>query len=85
MATRKRRPWNAGGGLRFPSLEGDEHPKPAPIEGVSVGHSTTVHGELESWECLRCERLRAGRDPLVPDHHRRCPYRDTGRDPEREG
>jgi hypothetical protein len=38
------KPWNAQPGrLVFPSLDGVEQPKPEPIEGVAVGHSTGAH------------------------------------------
>lgn len=79
MAARKKKPWNAD--MPLPSWAGGpKHvPKPAP-SSVTVGHSTSPH-----FECLRCEQLRAGREPIVPDHSPRCSYRGTGRDPDTKG
>jgi hypothetical protein len=35
------------------------------------------------WQCLRCELILA-RQPAdeIPEHARRCEFRDTGRDPD---
>jgi hypothetical protein len=84
MAARKKKPWNAD--LKMPGLGSQpESPMPKPMsDKVSPGHSTPG-APVEQWECLRCEQLRAGLDPLVPDHTPRCAYRGTGRDPEPKG
>lgn len=84
MARKRKPPWNAD--LKIPGLDGEpESPplKPMP-DKVTPGHSTPG-APAEQWECLRCERLLDGREPLVPDHALRCPYRGTGRDPEPRG
>lgn len=84
MATRRKKPWNAG--LEIPGIGSrPESPAPKPLAGAIVaGHSTPGAPESE-WECLRCERIREGLEPVVPDHAPRCDYRGTGRDPERRG
>lgn len=84
MAARKKKPWNAD--LKMPGLldvPPTAQPKPLP-DTVTPGHSTPG-APAEEWECLRCEQLRDGGEPNVPGHAIRCPYRGTGRDPEREG
>jgi len=79
---KKKLPWNHN--LRIPGYgSAPAHPKPKPLpETVTVGHSTPG-GPREQWECLRCEQLREGRDPTVPEHHRASPSRGAGRDPQR--
>lgn len=83
-ARKKKRHWNAD--LKMPGLGSrPETPPPKPLPGQAlVGHSTPG-APPEAWECLRCEQIREGREPGVPDHTPRCPYRGTGRDPERSG
>lgn len=84
MARKKKRPWNAD--LRIPGLGSrPETPPPNPLPGkIEPGHSTPGAPESD-WLCLRCEQIRDGREPLVPDHTPRCAYRGTGRDPEPKG
>lgn len=84
MATRRRKPWNLG--LKMPGLlDEPPSPPPAPLSGkIEPGHSTPG-APPEQWECLRCERLRDGLEPGVPDHAQRCPFRGSGRDPDRGG
>lgn len=78
MATRKRKPWNAEPGrLRFPSLDGSEPHKIEPTpDTLTVGHSTGTH-----FECLRCERVKLGKDVTGIDHIPTCEFRGTGKDP----
>lgn len=81
MATRKKKFWNQGG-IKGLGLDDPPSPPPAPLPGQAlVGHSTPG-APPEAWECLRCEQLRDGLEPIVPDHTQRCPFRGTGRDPE---
>jgi hypothetical protein len=83
MATRKKKPWNHG--LRIPGLGGEpEHPlpKPMPIGSGPMGLTTGMMVPTEpQWECLRCERLKLGKEVDGLDHIRQCPWRDTGLDP----
>jgi hypothetical protein len=50
-----------------------------------MGLTTGMMVAPSDLECLRCERIRDGLDPIVPDHVPSCPFRGTGRDPERRG
>jgi hypothetical protein len=96
MATRRKKPWNAD--LKMPGLLGEPpSPPPAPMPETPVpagtsslmgdmrGEPAPVKVEPVTYECLRCERLLDGLEPLVPGHALRCPYRGTGRDPEPRG
>jgi len=60
-------------------------PSPQQQAGPMAHHTAPVQVEPVDHECLRCERLLDGLEPLVPDHTPRCPYRGTGRDPEPRG
>jgi hypothetical protein len=83
VARKKKLPWNHD--LKIPGYEGEPPHviKPSP-EGISPSHSTPG-APVGQWQCLRCEQIRDGLDPIVPDHFRLCPYRGTGRDPEPMG
>jgi hypothetical protein len=59
-----------------------ENPRPDRNSRPMAGHGPS---SAPSWQCLRCEQLREGLDPAVPEHAPRCPYRATGRDPQRDG
>lgn len=74
MATRKRKePWSTS--LPLPPWAGGPEHVPAPVpESVTVGHSTPG-GPLE---CLRCERLKLGRDVEGLDHVPTCAWRGKG-------
>lgn len=38
--------------------------------------------DVHEQECLRCEAIRSGKvDDTIPNHHKSCPWRLTGRDP----
>ncbi len=84
MATRKRkRFWNEGG------YDGEPHPERLPkpaADAASLGHSTAPFMiEAQRWECGRCTQIHAGAEPTIPDHHRECPFRGSGKDPIRNG
>jgi len=76
-ARKKKRHWNVD--LRTPGLGSrPETPPPSPLPGqVPVGHSTPG-GPPEQWECLRCERLKLGKNVEGLDHTPRCPWRGKG-------
>lgn len=84
MARKRKKFWNQGG-IKGLGLDDPPSPTPAPLPGkIEPGHSTPGAPESD-WLCLRCEQLRDGREPIVPDHTPRCPFRGTGRDPEPRG
>lgn len=62
-----------------------EHPTPGGNRGQMAHYGPSSAAAVEQWECLRCARLLAGLEPVVPDHSPRCSYRGTGRDPEPKG
>lgn len=61
-----------------------EHPTPQGERG-QMAHYGPSSAPAERWECLRCEQIRAGCEPTVPDHSPRCSYRGAGRDPDPKG
>jgi hypothetical protein len=81
MAGRKKKPpWNHG--LKIPGLLGEpEHPLPKPMPPPSGPAATLTTGMMvpaEQWECLRCERLKLGKDVEGLDHIRQCSWRGKG-------
>lgn len=62
-----------------------DNPTPAGSRGQMAHYGPSAAAPAAKWECLRCEQIREGYEPTVPDHSPRCSYRGMGRDPHREG
>jgi hypothetical protein len=80
MAARKtKKPWNHG--LKIPGLLGEpEHPLPKPMPTPTGPAAALTTGMMikSNWQCLRCERLKLGKDVTELDHSPRCEWRDRG-------
>jgi hypothetical protein len=90
MARKPKKPWNAD--LKMPGFLGEPPsppPPPMPVTPVPLGTSALMGDmrpariEETDHECLRCVRIKDGRDPLGFDHTPRCPFRGSGKDPDR--
>lgn len=62
-----------------------EHSRPGGNRGQMAHYGPSTAPAEGQWQCLRCEQIREGYQPTVPDHSPRCSYRGMGRDPERDG
>ncbi len=62
-----------------------ENPSPQGERGPMAHYGPSTVSPDSEWECLRCEQIREGYEPTVPDHSPRCSYRGVGRDPDPQG